>query len=460
MAGTNEKKTVFITAFQNMVTKNILNTGVFENLVKKDINIVIFCQNEKVEFFQQIFKQSNVTIKGISVPEVTLALMPKIYLRLSYSLIDSHYLWYKKVERRDKKPSLLSRPKYYFYHGFTKIFAGHFWIARLFQSSFLKFVDYKSVRQYFKEYKPTLLFSTDIFDDSDTAFLSSAKKEGVTILGMVRSWDNCYSKGLLRVIPDHIIVNNTTIKKELISEHFLDPNIIEEVGLPQFDHFINDTRLTRAEFCKEVGFDIAKKILVFAPAGNALSDIDWQICDILKDALDQGKFVKPLQILIRNHPNHPMTFENLENHGGFVVELPGKAVGSNQRNREFTLQECRHLADTMYHLDVLMYVATTLGLDATVYNKPQIIINFDGFKNKKYSESVVRYHDEDHMKKLINTGGVKVAKNTDELINYINAYLENPKLDNEGRARIVTEQLYKIDGKSAERLSAVLARYV
>ena len=88
--------TVFITAFQNMVTKNILNTRVFSDLLKKDIRIVIFCQSEKVEFFQGMFNQPNIIIKGISVPDVTLAPLPKLYLRLAYLLVDSHYLWYKK----------------------------------------------------------------------------------------------------------------------------------------------------------------------------------------------------------------------------------------------------------------------------------------------------------------------------------------------------------------------------
>ncbi len=454
------RKTIFITAFQNMVTKNILNTGVFADLVKRDVSIIIFCPHEKEQFLRDMIKHDNVKVIGISVQKVTLALMSKIYLRLCYLLIDSHYLWYKKVERRDAKPSVKTYIKYYIHHVFTKLFSGYRSLAWLFRASFLAFVDYPTLRVHFKEYKPAVLFSTDIFDDSDTAFLQSAKKEGVPMLGMVRSWDNCYSKGLLRMVPDHIVVNNTTLKKELVDVQFVDQSIIEEVGLPQFDHFLNDTRMSREQFCKETGLDPSKKIIVFAPAGSALSDTDWQICDILKDAITQGKFIMPVQFLVRNHPNHPMVFKNIENNKDFVVELPGKVVGSNPRNREFTLQECRHLADTLFHCDVLLYIATTLGLDATVYNKPQIMINFDGFVNKKYTHSVRRYHDEDHMKKLIATGGVRVAKKAEDLIEYINMYLKDPSVDNEGRKKIVTEQLYKIDGKSAERLGAVLSRYL
>jgi hypothetical protein len=40
----------------------------------------------------------------------------------------------------------------------------------------------------------------------------------------------------------------------------------------------------------------------------------------------------------------------------------------------------------------------------------------------------------------------------EELLKYINMYLENPSLDKEGRKRIINEQCYKLDGRSGERI--------
>jgi hypothetical protein len=51
------------------------------------------------------------------------------------------------------------------------------------------------------------------------------------------------------------------------------------------------------------------------------------------------------------------------------------------------------------------------------------------------------------------TGGVRIARNVDELIKFINMYLSNPKLDSEGRKRIVREQCYKVDGRVGERIA-------
>jgi len=107
-----------------------------------------------------------------------------------------------------------------------------------------------------------------------------------------------------------------------------------------------------------------------------------------------------------------------------------------------------------------MYVATSLSLDSTVFNKPQIMINFDGWEKRPYFKSVKKYHDEDHMIKLIDTKGVRMVDSEDELIDAINAYLENPNLDNEGRARILDEQLHKIDGQSGQRVAKNVLDFV
>ena len=56
------------------------------------------------------------------------------------------------------------------------------------------------------------------------------------------------------------------------------------------------------------------------------------------------------------------------------------------------------------------------------------------------------------MQWVINTGGIRLVSNNNELKNMINVYLNNPHLDNEGRVRLANELCYKVDGKSSERM--------
>ena len=73
-------------------------------------------------------------------------------------------------------------------------------------------------------------------------------------VGMVRSWDNCYSKGILKAIPDTVIVNNETIKRESFDIHGVDEDTICPVGVPQYDHLskILETE-EREEFLQSIG---------------------------------------------------------------------------------------------------------------------------------------------------------------------------------------------------------------
>ena len=71
-----------------------------------------------------------------------------------------------------------------------------------------------------------------------------------------------------------------------------------------------------------------------------------------------------------------------------------------------------------------------------------------------------RYHDEEHMKKLIATGGVRLANTPSELISHIATYLGNAKIDHEGRERIRKEQLAFTDGHSGERLGKFILEHI
>jgi hypothetical protein len=114
----------------------------------------------------------------------------------------------------------------------------------------------------------------------------------------------------------------------------------------------------------------------------------------------------------------------------------------------------------LYHSDVVIYTATTLGIDSSVFDKPQIIINFDGYKNKPYEQSVKRYYNEDHMKKMIACGGVSMAGSPQELVAEINRYLEDSTYRAEGREKMRKQQIYFMDGKSNERLAQKVIDFI
>jgi CDP-glycerol glycerophosphotransferase (TagB/SpsB family) len=224
---------------------------------------------------------------------------------------------------------------------------------------------------------------------------------------------------------------------------------------------VNTERSRREEFFASMNLDPAKKTILFAPAGTILSDTDLDIVDIFKKALDEKKLISPIQLLIRNHPNHPADFSPVSDRKDMVIENPGKVFNvNNPKETELTLKDNEHLADELFYSDVIVWVATTLPLDAAIFDKPLIAVNFDGYEEKSYYESVRRYHDEDHMKKMLDCNGVKVADSKEDLIEIINMYLMDPSLDKEGRDAIIRQQFYGLDGKAGRRIGEYLLSFL
>ena len=114
--------------------------------------------------------------------------------------------------------------------------------------------------------------------------------------------------------------------------------------------------------------------------------------------------------------------------------------------------------NSIYHADLIITTASTITIDAVAFSKPVICVAFDGKGREPYWKSVKRYyHNYTHYIDLGKTGGFKIAYSHKELIKYVNEYFKNPSMDYSGRKKIFEEFIWRLDGKSAERVaSAVL----
>ena len=170
-----KSKTIFITVFHGFISKNFLNTKAFDILKNIPyVKYILLVPEPKAKFFRQTFQAGNIDVFGIDTVGLSNDRKVTFYSRLSHLLLPSHYLWYKKVERRDASKNSLRYLKYYLEISFTFLF-GRIKIAKkIFRWFFITRVINDSVSKAFDIYKPDMLFSSDVFDDNDSAF--SAEK--------------------------------------------------------------------------------------------------------------------------------------------------------------------------------------------------------------------------------------------------------------------------------------------
>ena len=434
------QKTIFVTSFYGFIGRNLLSSGVLDIFGREpDLRIVIFIPLEKKELYQKLFPSDKIIVEGIDGTRR----VSKIgrFLGTVFAFSSDVHCW------RMERASFWRRGKY--------LHAALLWLLsklghlKAFRQ-LVRWLDYvlapkNFYKEYFDKYKPDLIFATDIFRDQDIYLMREARSRGVFVLGMVRSWDNINSKGLNRIIPDKTVVNSPVIRNEAIECCDIEPNDIYVVGVPHYDRYVTERRASRAEFFKKLDLDPNKKMVLISPP------IITYTYDPIAPAIVKALEFLDLQVVVRLHMMGKSNIGDLQSvPSKIVIDAPDKI--RDPIHADITVMDKdAYLADLLYHSDVVISHISTLTIDAAVFNRPSIFIGFD-VTPKPYHESLRWFHDMEYLKRVCETGGVRLAENLNQLVEYVREYIANPQLDEEGRKNIVNNYCWKLDGKSSKRL--------
>lgn len=457
-------KTLFITAFHPFISKNILNTNVFKILKNQNgLRVVLLVPARKKEFFETNYASNNITVEGINLAPFSNSRSNSFFSKMAFFFIYSQWIRYKKrPDYFNAHPRFYNFFKFYTRLTLTRLLSGHKTINRIFRFFDWHFSPSDFFKEQFDKHKPDAIFSADVYTDFDQALIKEAKNNNIPVIGMIRSWDNNFSKGLMRFLPDKLVVNNEVIKKEAIELHNYPEKNIFISGLPQFDDYLKAPFESREEFFRKVGGNSQKRTILFAPGSHKdAAETNILVCQAFKAAKETGALPKDIQFFVRQHPHRADdALEKFKNDPDFIVETPGIWFEGNQKYTEFSTEDNIRLIDTIYYSDVIIWIVTSIGLDSLVFDKPQIAVHFDGLEPKPYWSSIRRMNDEEHMKVFFKTGGIYLAENINALISKTAEYLKNPKIDEEGRKKAVLQQLGILDGKSGERIANFILSFL
>lgn len=433
-------KTIFITSFHLLISRNILATPILDLILARgDTRVILLVPEQKAFFFKDQFSSPGIIIEGVSAKRTS----RDGFLRyLALAALDTKALAIKRKTELDGSGTWLVP------------FVGN---RRFFHRAIRAldpFVTPKSrAAILFDRYHPDIIFATDIQNEHDIRFVHEAKRRSVPAIGMVRSWDNLTSKGILRVFPDLLLVHNEIVKAEAITYSGFPEERIRVVGIPHYDEYIKGRRASREEFFRKIGGDAKRRLILFAPVGNRYlrgNTVDKEIVEIIAQVMPPD-----CQLLVRLPPTDNVDLRGLKPDTRVIFERP-TTHDFSPRNTELTREADQHLADTLFYSDLVIAGPSTICVDGALFNKPVILTGFDGYAKREYYESVVRYYDYEHWRQTLSSGGVRFVKNPSGLEEWTLRYLKNPGEDEEGRARIVRDQCFRCDGRSSEYVATIL----
>lgn len=426
--------------------------GIPKMLVERGFRIVLLVPKEKLDYFAEEYGGENIEVVGIDTT------LTKRDLFLRFLILSITHTKGLSIKKRAKYYADGDFFSYVFAMAPSILFRGARPVVAL-----LRFLDpiilrSKRFTEVLEKYTPDIVFLTDLQNEMDVRLLHEAKKRNIKTVGMLRSWDNVSSKGLLRAIPEVVLVHNDILRNGLITQNHVTPSRVVKVGIPHYDLYFNPHPTDRKTFFNTMGLELEKPLVLFAPIGDRYirdNHVDLVALEELS-ALDAN-------VLVRLPPMDVVNLHGFKSRRAHVVIQTtgtrswkkGRGDGASKLN-EVAREDEQTLIDSLYYADVVVTGMSTVAIDASAFLKPIVLMSFDVDK-RAYLDSVARYFDYEYYDAVHASGGVRFAKTKEELRPLVDEYLRMPLKDIDGRRKLVEGQAQFIDGTSRERLVKVLA---
>ncbi|MCA1644713.1 MAG: CDP-glycerol glycerophosphotransferase family protein [Chloroflexi bacterium] len=306
----------------------------------------------------------------------------------------------------------------------------------------------------FAQYAPALVVSGDPLRPGDANLMATARRHGTPSLGSVRSWDNVLKH--LRTRPDALTVWNAINAREAVEVDRFRPNRVTQVGAPQLDVYFakRASRITR----ESLGLDPDKKMLLLATSSFTYDSDQTYLVDMLLAAIREGDIRHPLQIVLRLHPDDKVgRYLKYRHAPEIILDIPERYLAT--LGWTMTQADLERMAALVRHADIMVNFATTVTLEAAVVDTPTLLVAFSPIDPDEMQRYVVGLHFRMHYRSLVERDLVPVAWDRDQLVSWVNRYLDEPSLYRTQRAAIASEWVQFTDGQSGQRLGESILRH-
>ena len=278
-----------------------------------------------------------------------------------------------------------------------------------------------------------------------TPFLIAARRLGIDVVGYVASWDHTVGKGVVSPHLDRYVVQNETMRDDLVRYHGIDPARVVVTGWPQTDIFHRSyPRSAYDELLRRLGMEVDKPVVLFAGntptnspyEGNLVTRlVDWWA----REARDR------FSLLFRPHPRDKLVGER------FARALAEEGVGVQAAS----YTDLGDLALLLQHVDCVVANAGTVLLDALVNDRPAVCVLYDEGAPEGETWAQLNVVG-DHYRELAVSGAFHRAESFDAVVRGIDRSLEQPGELEPQRTRVSAATVGVVDGHAAERVAEAL----
>ena len=324
-----------------------------------------------------------------------------------------------------------------------------------------RFVSHPFAEALFDRHNPVLLVvSNPGLILSEVPLLRTAARRRIRSVAVDPSWDNFTNKLIPVRRVDRLIVWNDLMKEQAIALHGYESGQIRVAGTPQWDRYFHDDIIVpRDTFMRRIGADPAKKLVTLTTSPAELYGHFDHVIRVMAAAIAGGRWPNT-QVLVRVHPRDDISrYAQFSSTPNVIIEKPFKPTvrAGDGMAVDMTADTQRHLANTMRHSDVVVQVASTIAIEAAIFDTPVVNIAFDGETPDEYVRSARRYRQFTHFVNITNRNSLRDASTPEAMVEHVATYLTDPSLERDGRRLVVQDQCQFLDGRAAERVAGFVA---
>lgn len=322
---------------------------------------------------------------------------------------------------------------------------------------------YHDYRALFAKHDVNLVLCCDHRPPEMTPIVAAARDLMIPAGTFIFSWDNLTSKGRMPCDYDFYCVWSQLMKRDLKRFYpHIDDRAIHVTGTPQFAmHFNPEYRLTRDEFCTQIGADSTRPLICFS-GEDAITDPEnplhlQAVCSIVEK---WGSSPSP-QIVVRPCPvDTAERWSSVRERHPDIVWAPPVWESSSTGAWQLiapTIEDDRMLANMVYHCECCVNMNSTMTIDFAIGDKPTVNTAFDITAPPPHGIPTWEHQFQwDHYRSVVDLEAAHIARNQPQLAEQLRVALEHPNRLQNGRQQLVSLQTDDILADAPTKVSETL----
>ncbi len=208
-----------------------------------------------------------------------------------------------------------------------------------------------------------------------TDTVKAARKLGIAVVAGIGSWDHLTTKGLVKALPDRILVWNEVQRREARELHRVPDRLIAVTGAQLFDTwFERHPATTREQLLAPLGLDPAHPLVLYVGSSPNITDAPAEESWVRRwlEAARARPGLAELSLLVRPHPGNVAHWRE--------VELPpGAAIAPRERpSIPMTEADEALYFDSIHHAAAVVGINTSAIVESLIQRRPVLTVRTDG----------------------------------------------------------------------------------